>query len=200
MKIQLENVGLHFKKQWIFKNINQEIAQNDVMAFLGKNGSGKSSLLKICAAYLSPSAGNVSFIHNEKAMSSEHIFAHCAIASPWIELIEEMTLMEFFSFHFSFKKNKIPIKEIIQEIDLSGKENEYLQNFSSGMLQRVKLAQAFYADTAILLLDEPLSNLDSKGFELYQDLINKYTKDRIVCIASNEPKEYINANKFIHLS
>jgi len=111
-----------------------------------------------------------------------------------------MTLLEFLEFHFTFKGKSIPIEKMIAIIGLEGKENELIENFSSGMKQRVNLAQAFFADTSILLLDEPCSNLDEKGYALYKRLISDYTKDRVVLIASNDAKEHNFCNFQIRLS
>jgi ABC-type multidrug transport system ATPase subunit len=58
------------------------------------------------------------------------------------------------------------------------------------MKQRVKLAQAFFSDAPILLLDEPCTNLDEAGYQLYYQLIQDYGKDRLVIVSSNDEKEY----------
>jgi ABC-type multidrug transport system ATPase subunit len=58
------------------------------------------------------------------------------------------------------------------------------------MKQRIKLAQAFFSDTPVLLLDEPTTNLDAGGIQLYQDLIRDHTSERLVIISSNDPLEY----------
>ncbi|MBC7744870.1 MAG: ATP-binding cassette domain-containing protein, partial [Flavobacterium sp.] len=65
-----------------------------------------------------------------------------------------------------------------------------LKNFSSGMKQRVKLALAFCSDTKILLLDEPVSNLDHQGVEWYLSLIEQFSSDRLVIVCSNQQQEY----------
>ena len=58
------------------------------------------------------------------------------------------------------------------------------------MKQRIKLAQAIFSDTPVLLLDEPCTNLDSTGFELYHRLIKEYCSDKIVIVSSNDVNEY----------
>ena len=58
------------------------------------------------------------------------------------------------------------------------------------MKQRVKLAQAFFSHTAVLLLDEPCTNLDEEGIALYHRLIQQFTKERIVIVSSNDVQEY----------
>ena len=110
-----------------------------------------------------------------------------------------MTLQEFLEFHFSFKEKLTSITEIIETIGLKGREDILIENFSSGMKQRVSLAQAFFSKTDILLLDEPCSNLDEKGISLYNHLLENYSKDKIVIIASNDAKEYVSCNKQIRL-
>jgi ABC-type multidrug transport system ATPase subunit len=57
------------------------------------------------------------------------------------------------------------------------------------MKQRVKLAQAFFSDAPILLLDEPCTNLDEAGYALYYRLIREFSKERLVIVSSNEEKE-----------
>jgi ABC-type multidrug transport system ATPase subunit len=199
MNISLQNISKQYDKRWIFKGINAEFQLNDKVVFLGDNGSGKSTLLQICSGYLSPHTGTISFFLNDTILKKEDIFEHVAISAPYVELIEEMTLMEFLKFHFSFKKSLLSIAEIVAYIGLEGNENILLENFSSGMKQRVSLAQAFFSDTEILLLDEPCSNLDEKGIELYNNLMEKCTVNRIVLVASNDAKEYNRCNKEVHL-
>jgi len=68
--------------------------------------------------------------------------------------------------------------------------NKQIRYYSSGMKQRVKLAQAIFSDTAILLLDEPCTNLDLAGIELYHRLVNEYCQNRLVIVSSNDEVEY----------
>ena len=65
-----------------------------------------------------------------------------------------------------------------------------LGTFSSGMKQRVKLVTGFFTRSSVLFLDEPLSNLDDKGILLYQELVSKFTANRLIIVASNRTDEY----------
>ena len=89
-----------------------------------------------------------------------------------------------------FKKTNYKIEEIIEYIGLEKATHKYISNFSSGMKQRVKLAQAIFADTPILLLDEPCTNLDKEGIDLYHRMISDFCNDKIIIVASNDPNEY----------
>lgn len=190
MEIHLENIGKKYNQNTIFEGVNFILKENQATAILGKNGSGKSSLLKIIAGYVSQSYGEIKFLNNSKTISRDDIFHEVAYLSPSLELIEEMTLIEFLVFHFSFKKKLISIPQMLAQIGLDKFKNEIIENFSSGMKQRVKMAQAFFTDAKILLLDEPCTNLDKEGIVLYNHLIQYFTKDKIIVVASNSIDEY----------
>ena len=81
-------------------------------------------------------------------------------------------------------------ESIISALGLEKAVNKQIRYYSSGMKQRVKLAQCIFSDTAIVLLDEPCTNLDAAGMELYNQLINDYCKKRMVIVSSNDHHEY----------
>src|SRR5690606_22272553 len=107
----------------------------------------------------------------------------------------------FLNFHFSFKKplQGFSVKKIIEFTGLQNSTHKQIGDFSSGMKQRVKLAQAFFSDTPILLLDEPCTNLDEAGVSQYQEWIQDFTKNRLVIIASNDPREYFFCKEKIQI-
>lgn len=206
MQIELKNIGKKFNKDWIFKNLNYTFNYNNSYAITGFNGSGKSTLLQIISGFVIPSMGQVVYnkmLDTETAIISDDIaFKNISIAAPYLELIEEMTAIEFLGFNQQFKSliNDISIEEILNIVQLSKAANKQIRYFSSGMKQRLKLAQAFFSNTAVLLLDEPCSNLDKTGIELYQLLMKNYTNNRLVIICSNDEVEYFSCNKTIDLS
>ena len=91
------------------------------------------------------------------------------------------------------------IDRIISEIDLAHAGSKQIRNFSSGMKQRVKLAQSILFEADIILLDEPCTNLDEKGIALYHSLINNYCKNRLVVVCSNDKVEYSFCNEVINI-
>jgi ABC-type multidrug transport system ATPase subunit len=157
---------------------------------LGINGSGKSTLLQIIAGYTNPTKGKVVYIENGNNLDQSEMYTKVSYCAPYLELIEEMTLTEFLTYHFSFKKAMLPVQDIIQHVGLESSTHKLISNFSSGMKQRVKLAQAILADTAILLLDEPCTNLDEEGIVLYKKLLNQFAQQKLVIVASNDKNEY----------
>ncbi|MBS1737422.1 MAG: ATP-binding cassette domain-containing protein [Bacteroidetes bacterium] len=201
MNIKAAGLGKRFNRTWIFRNLNYQFSSGVFYAITGPNGSGKSTLLQILSGSRTYNEGNLKYFDSMGEINSEKIFHHVSFAAPYLELIEEMTLLEFLQFHQKMKGflSNLSTTEIISEIGLHRAANQEIRYFSSGMKQRVKLAQAIYSDTKLLLLDEPLTNLDDDGYSLYLTLINKYCNDRIVVISSNDKSEYAFCNEVLDI-
>ncbi len=202
MKITLEQVSKRFLQHWIFKNISYSFVQGNGYALLGANGSGKSTLLRVISGMQSPSKGKVIFTDDSDApVAANKIFNKIAFSAPGQEIVEELTMREFLNFHFSFKQplNDLRIDDIISLTGLQAAADKPIGDYSSGMKQRVKLAQAIFSDTPILMLDEPCTNLDQAGVEQYRDWIETYAANRLVLVASNDVREYFFCNEKITL-
>ncbi len=192
MKISLERTGKRFLRHWVFKDISYTFTAPGSYALLGANGSGKSTLMRLIAAMQAPSSGKISYIHDNVPAAPEQVFSLISYCAPGMELVEELTLREFLHFHYAFKpvQSGITPDDIITWTGLSADAGKPIGEYSSGMKQRVKLAQAIFTDTPVLLLDEPCTNLDEHGVGQYQSWIERYTKNRLVIVASNDEREY----------
>ncbi len=201
MKISLTKAGKRFNREWIFRNATIDFHTSNAYAITGPNGSGKSTLLQAIAGMLQLSEGEIQYAISNKQITAEEAYKHITFCAPYLEVIEEMTLVEFLEFHNQFKAflPSFDSKKIITEISLEGAANKQIRYYSSGMKQRVKLAQAVFSDADIVLLDEPCSNLDLKGIELYHSLINNYCKNRLVIVCSNDEVEYSFCNEVISI-
>jgi ABC-type multidrug transport system ATPase subunit len=192
IEIQFEEASKRFQYEWIFKNLSLNLRQGQSLALIGSNGSGKSTLLKCISGAIPLSSGRIKFKKLEKEIPGSDWFNFLTIAAPYLELPEEFTLSELIDFHFKFKSplNGISKKEILEIIYLEAHSDKMISQFSSGMKQRLKLGLALLSEVSIVLLDEPTSNLDRKGIQWYQDLIENYGGNRIIVVCSNEPREY----------
>jgi ABC-type multidrug transport system ATPase subunit len=187
MTIQLIDIGKRFNSEWIFRHVNHVFQPASVTAILGPNGSGKSTLLQCAAGYIVPSEGKLEYHHQNTAIEVESIFRHLAIASPYLQLNESLTLKEVIELQSKFKafSNNLSVSEIIELSGLQNAANKPLKNFSSGMKQRTRLTLAILSRSEILLLDEPLSNLDKAGENWYLNLMEKYATGKTTIICSN---------------
>lgn len=192
MEILLEDIGRRFNQEWIFKKINYQFVQKQSYAILGPNGSGKSTLLQVLAGNLSPSAGKISYSKNKTKIDIADVYRDISIAAPYLELIEEFTLLESINFHFKFKKmaKDWDTKSLIELLQLEKSINKEIRYFSSGMKQRLKLLLACCTDSPILFLDEPTSNLDNEGIDWYLKMMKLFAKDRLTIVCSNQEHEY----------
>jgi len=200
MKIALNNVGKRFNHEWIFRHCNYTFETGRAYAVTGPNGSGKSTLLQVISGALTHNEGNIEVSINGAKTANDILYRSIAIAAPYLELIEEMTANELLAFHAKFKPLLLPAENILEAVGLANAANKQLRYFSSGMKQRLKLAQAFFSDTSVLLLDEPATNLDEDGIALYHRLINTYTANRIVIVSSNDKQEYGFCEEVISIS
>ena len=115
MKINLNNLGKRYNREWIFRNLNFQFDINKHYAITGPNGSGKSTLLQIIAGSTIYNEGEIVYRESNKNIDPEKIFKKISFAAPYLELVEEMTLTEFFTFHEKMKGwiSSVDTKEII---------------------------------------------------------------------------------------
>jgi ABC-type multidrug transport system ATPase subunit len=217
MTISLSDAGKRFNRDWIFRHFNYTFEAGNSYAIIGPNGSGKSTLLQVLSGGMMLNEGSIEFrvgssesgvrsresgVSSSTIISTEKIYMHISICAPYLEVVEEMTLKEFLEFHKGFKPflKGITSDSIIAALGLEKAVNKQIRYYSSGMKQRVKMAQCIFSDTAIVLLDEPCTNLDTEGISLYHRLINDYCKERLVVVSSNDEVEYKFCGSKINMS
>lgn len=201
MTITLAAIGRRFNQEWIFRNIGYQFLAGNKYAVLGPNGSGKSTLLSLILGNLSPSEGRIAY-RTQKDIPIENVYQHISFAAPYLDLIEEFTLQETIDFHFKFKPlyQGVSQEQVLDLLGLAKSQDKALKYFSSGMKQRTKLALACCTGNPVLLLDEPTSNLDQQGISWYNELIEKFTADKLVIVGSNQGFEYSFCNHFVQIS
>lgn len=202
MKISLSDAGKRFNRDWIFRHLSFNFESSTSYAITGPNGSGKSTLLQLVAGAIDPSEGKIEWQKNGGKIEDGKTYQEISICAPYLELVEEMTAFEFLQFHKNFKPflNNMDSRHILSAIDLVKAANKQIRYYSSGMKQRVKLAQAIFSNTPVVLLDEPCTNLDEAGYTLYYSLMEKYCKNRLVIVSSNEKAEYSFCREIININ
>lgn len=192
MKIILTNAGKRYSREWIFRNLSYQFLQGKSYAITGANGSGKSTLLQVLSSALILNEGTAEWQLNNGDLKIEVVHQEISFAAPYFELIEEMTAKEFLLFHTKFKSfiNNFSVEEVLNKVQLTDAANKQIRFYSSGMKQRLKLAQAIFSDTSFVLLDEPCTNLDVNGFSLYYSIVENFCRNRLLIISSNDENEY----------
>lgn len=198
--LELNNVSKSFGKNRVIDNISFRLERGDKLAITGANGSGKSTLLQIISGYMIPGNGKINYYNSEQIINQEAVYRHISFAAPYFDLIDDFSLKENVKFYSDFKKLAANEDEILETAMLSASSGKLFKALSSGMKQRIRIALALLSQTDVVLLDEPLSNLDENGRVWYETMIGKYSGNRIFIICSNRVKEEISfCNKAVNL-
>ena len=165
-EVRLDGIGKSYGEQWVVRGVNLHIRRGEFFTFLGPSGCGKTTLLRIIAGFVFPDEGTVSL----DGSPMNHV-------PPWqrnvglvfqnYALWPHMTVFENVAFGLRERKvarNEIEprVMETLKQVDLQGTENRRPSQLSGGQQQRVALARTLVIQPRLLLLDEPLSNLDAK--------------------------------------
>ncbi len=199
--LQTEKLGKRFNREWIFKDFTYQFFAGNTYAITGPNGSGKSTLMQVLWGQVPSSAGMVTYTVEGRLEVVENIYQHISIATPYLDLIEEFTLLELLDFHFKMRKLRpaLSLQELPALLELEHAKDKLIGNYSSGMRQRVKLGLALFTEASFVFLDEPFTNLDEKAVQWYKNQL-QLIANAVVFIASNDPREYENCHQIIKIS
>lgn len=202
ISIRLDEVSKRFGRQWVIRSLSINFASGRAYGIRGRNGSGKSTLVRILAGQLSPSRGQVTFAEDGKRIGPEEIYRKVSWIGPYLEIVEELTVEEFLSFHFSLKPLRpgLGISDILARIDLDRFASRPLTDCSSGMRQRVLLATGLYGLAPILLLDEPTLTLDVPAAEWFAEELKVFGAGKLVVIASNDERDLAGCTSVLTLA
>lgn len=201
MRICLTDGGKRFHRDWVFRHADLDLRPGRAYAITGPNGSGKSTLLQVLGAMTELSAGRITYFSGDSRLEPGAERGHISFAAPYLETVEEMTGLEFLRFHAGLRPllpGHTP-RSILSDLGLAASADKPVRHYSSGMKQRLRLAQALYAAGGALLLDEPCTNLDRTGVALYRELMGSLRGDRLVLVASNVEEEYAFCDEAVDL-
>ena len=192
-RLTLDSIAKRFGRRILFRKLSCSVEGGQAVAITGSNGSGKSTLLKIIAGVMTPSKGKVSLDFENTAVTLEDRPLHTGFVAPYLNVYDGFTARE--NLVFIAKARRLPdaghlIDELIDQVSLKGRENELVKNYSSGMKQRVKFAAAMLTSPAVLILDEPSTNLDLAGIKMVKEIMSRQReRNGIIILASNNAEE-----------
>ena len=193
ISITVDGLSKDFNRSAIFNDISFSLSSPASLSITGKNGAGKSTLLKILAGLLSSTRGSITYSVNRKQTGIEEFKHHIGFVSPYLNLYDEFTALENLQFlsriRSSTYHNNEKIKELLMLVGLWNRRDDVVSTFSSGMKQRLKYAFALLHNPAVLILDEPTSNLDDEGIEVIKQIIIEQKNENILIIATNNKEE-----------
>ncbi|MGH2574589.1 MAG: ABC transporter ATP-binding protein [Ignavibacteria bacterium] len=200
IRFETANLKKTFGRKTIFSGINFSLHNSDSLSITGKNGSGKSTMIKILSNTLSHSSGEINLHINNSHIQQNDYYKHIGLVSPYLNFYDEFSAYEILEITARIRgiKNE-SIDSCLQEVGLFDFKKDLVRIFSSGMKQRLKLAFALLHNPVILLLDEPTTNLDSEGIEIFSQIALKQKENGILIIATNDKHEQSLCEKEINL-
>lgn len=157
-------------------NVNLKIRRSDIYGFIGKNGAGKTTAIKLIAGLTKPTAGDIK-LFEDLSLNESRKKIGVVIESP--AFYPYMTARQNLEVQRIMKGVQDPsvIDELLKVVGLSETGNKKAKNFSLGMKQRLGIALALVGDPEFLILDEPINGLDPTGIREIRELIIKLNQE-----------------------
>jgi heme exporter protein A len=191
-QIELRQVGKFFNDRPVLKGISARVTAPGAWTIVGPNGSGKSTLLRIIAGLLTPSEGEVVYLHNGERLTAQRKRQAVGMVAPDIALYRSLTALENLRFCARARGLKVrdgDLLRLLEQVQLRPRAHDTVATFSTGMVQRLKLLTALVHRPPVLLLDEPGSNLDEAGMYLIREIVREQATQGIVLVATNDTRE-----------
>ena len=193
MEIKLISYNKKIKEDYVLKDINYTFKQGNIYGLIGKNGSGKTMLLKAMSGFLKPSNGKV-IVNDQELYLKEEFPKDMGVMIGNCEYIKDMTGKDNLKYLASLLK-KIDddrINEVIDIVNLTDEKDKLVKKYSLGMKQKLGIAQAIMEYPKILLLDEPFNGIDNKSVSKIKKYLYSIKKDTIIIIATHYKEDIDN--------
>ena len=196
--IEIKNINVSYGSNHVLKDINLNIKNKDFYTFLGPSGCGKTTLLRLIAGFEKSQSGEL-FIEGNEISHSNPWERDVGMVFQNYALWPHMTVYKNISFGLEEKKIqsseiKKKVAEVLELVDLQDLSKRYPYQLSGGQQQRVALARTLVVKPKVLLLDEPLSNLDAKlRVQMRKELLDLHNKLDITTIFVTHDQEEANA-------
>lgn len=173
--IELKNISKEFKNKRIFSGVNITVETGKCVGIIGENGCGKSVLMKLICGFSKPDSGEV-IIDGEKLGEHRDFIQNCGVIINSPDFIGHYTGFENLMLLASIRKKigKIEVLDVLKKVGLDAAAKTKYKNYSLGMKQRLRLAQAIMENPDYLILDEPMNALDTEGIAIADSIINEY--------------------------
>jgi ABC-2 type transport system ATP-binding protein len=190
-EIIIENLSKTIKNNMILDNVNLTFESGHVYGLVGRNGSGKTMLLRAICGLIFPDSGKV--IIDGKQLHKDISFPEsCGIIIENTDLLPNFSAFDNLKMLSEIKNtaNDNMIKSAIKSVGLDPDSKKKVKTFSLGMKQRLSIAQALFEDPDILLLDEPTNALDEDGVnDVRRILLEQKKKNKLIIIASHNKED-----------
>jgi len=201
--VEVEGLTRRFGRRWALRGVDLEVPSGIVVALLGANGTGKTTLLRVLSTLLRPTAGRVRVLGQllpgggggapETVAGTDRVRERTALMTPGGHAYEELTGLEnlrFAALMSGLSLEDAELREALAAVRLDQAGDTRVRAYSTGMRKRLELARVGQRALDLVLLDEPFVSLDEEGVELVQDAITGWRSDgAAVIVASHRVPE-----------
>ena len=202
MNISIEHVTKKIKDATVLKDICLEMKGGTVYGLQGKNGSGKTMLMRAISGLIRPTSGRI-------VINGEQLHKNISIPRSIGLLLENPSLLPEYDASQNLKllakmQGGVPeeeIRQLIRDVGLEDAGHKKVEKYSLGMKQRLGIAAAILGSPYIILLDEPINAIDGEGVEEIRSLILSLKNEKRIIIVACHDKEEMNllADEIVHL-
>jgi heme exporter protein A len=169
--IALHGIGKAYGAAWAVRGVDLTLGPGESLALFGPNGAGKTTLLKILATLITPTRGGGRVAGCDLRTQQDGIRESLALLAHGTHLYEDLTVRENMEFAAAMRRRAGPLEALLERVGLAAAAGERVRALSSGMKRRLALGKVILAEPAILLLDEPFTNLDQAAVTLLQGFV-----------------------------
>jgi heme exporter protein A len=186
--LQATDLKKVFNRRIVFQHLSLSVSSGQTLLIGGRNGSGKSTLVRILCNVLVPSAGTVA-LRRDDAVVNGLRQSLIGLVAPYLSLYDEFTPKENLSYALAIRglrKGGEAIDSLLERFSLDHRADDEVRTFSSGMKQRLKFAFALIHSPPVLILDEPMTNLDKEGIRVVQEVMAEQAQRGALVVATND--------------
>lgn len=185
--IDVAGLNKFFGSKRVVANLSMQVKRGEIYGFLGPNGSGKTTSIRMMCGLLTPDSGTGHTLGYDIVHEANQIKRHVGYMTQRFGLYDDLTLREnldFIARIYEMDDRKQRVKQTLERLGLSGRQNQLAGTLSGGWKQRLALAACMMHDPLLLLLDEPTAGVDPKARRDFWDEIHQLAAEGITVLVS----------------
>ena len=193
MILDVKNYSKVIKNKTILNDVNLHLKSGNVYGFYGRNGSGKTMLFRAIATLVYPTKGDIlidnkSLINDDFDLSMIGLLIEEPGFLPYLTGLENLSLL----YEINNDKNDEHLKNIMKKVGLSENQPEKYKEYSLGMKQKLRIAQAIMENQQLIILDEPTNGLDETSVKKLHEIVKQLKKQNKLVLIASHNKEDLN--------
>lgn len=187
LAIDVSGLNKHFGSKHVVKNLNLQVREGEIFGFLGPNGSGKTTSIRLLCGLLTPDSGSGSCLGFDVLTQSAAIKRQVGYMTQKFSLWDDLTIAENLDFvarMFGMSQRSQVVAEALEGLGLMGRKNQLAGTLSGGWKQRLALASCLLHQPKLLLLDEPTAGVDPKARREFWEEIHHLSARGITVLVS----------------